>query len=308
MKLIHVSRLVLLSGAMSLGCAAVAQVEGPIATRVIVRAESKTDAAVLHAADVQLEIGGHAAAITAFQPLMSARGPRVEVALLIDDGLRSSFGLQLKELEKFVADTASPNVAVGVGYMQNGRAIFPAGFSTEAEVATKAIRVPLAAVGVSASPYFCLSDLLKHWPTSGDAAHVVLMITDGNDPYNGAAVPSNQDSPYVDTAVRDAQRAGVPVYSIYFGRREVNSEFGSLSGQSYLQQVAEGTGGKSFNIGSINPVSIAPYLKEFERALRESYLMKFQTNARKSERLKISTKVDGVKLRAQEETQPAKAR
>ena len=87
---------------------------------------------------------------------------------------------------------------------------------------------------MSASPYFCLSEFAKNWPGTpvearrnpealdamGPAAagtrkaRFVLMITNGVDPYNGSTSILNQDSPYVATAVRDAQRAGAAVYSI----------------------------------------------------------------------------------------------
>src|SRR5207248_1200936 len=112
--------------------------------------------------------------------------PRVEVAVMIDDGLRGNFGQQLREIDNFIDATVAPNVAVGIGYMRNGRVDFPVGFSTEAEQEKKAVRLPMSSAGISGSPYFCLQDLVKHWPTKTGAAHVVLMITNGIDPYNGS--------------------------------------------------------------------------------------------------------------------------
>ncbi len=276
-----------------------AQDEGPAMVRVVVRAETKNQApATLQASDLKLEFGGKKADISRVQPLMRQGGRPVEVALLIDDGLRSNFGTQLQEVEQFVTKTASPQVAVGVGYMRNGHAEFPSGFSTDPEQELKAVRLPISGAGVDGSPYFCLDDLLKRWPTNTGAARVVLMITSGIDRYNGSVSPMNQDSPYVQQAMENAQKAGVPVYSIYYGRREVNSGLGSFSGQSYLGQVAEGTGGEAFNQGTINPVSLAPYFTQFDRALQESYLVSFQTSSRKLERLKVSSTVSGLKVHA----------
>ncbi len=286
----------ILSGA---AVTASAQVEGPATVRVIVRAESKGDAAPLQPADVKIEFNGTKMDAASIRPLVRAGSRPVEVAVLLDDGLRGNFGSQLKDLEDFVDATASPQVAVGIGYMRNGVAEFPAGFSTEAEQEKKAVRLPLSSRGISGSPYFCLQELVKHWPTNTGAPRVVLMITNGIDYYNGSVSPLNQDSPYVSQAVTDAQRAGVPVYSIYYGGRQVNAALPSFSGQSYLSQVGEGTGGNSFNGGQINPPSLSPYFKQFDRALQESYLVTFQASSRKLERLKVSTKVSGVKLRAQ---------
>ncbi|MGI4756302.1 MAG: hypothetical protein ACRYGF_05560 [Janthinobacterium lividum] len=279
-----------------------AQDEGPTTLRVVVRAEAKHDAVppVLKASDLQVEFDGKKTNITHLDPLSRPNGTPVEVALLIDDGLRGNFGTQLRDVEQFVQATAGPQVSLGVGYMRNGRAEFPAGFSTDPEREVGAIRLPISSAGISGSPYFCLQDLVKHWPTNTNAAHVVLMITNGIDYYNGSVSPLNQDSPYVATAVTDAQRAGVPVYSIYYGRRELSANLPSFSGQSYLSQVAEGTGGKLFNGGQINPPSLTPYFKEFNTALRESYLVSFVTGSHKLERLKISTSVDGVKVHAQQ--------
>lgn len=197
-------------------------------------------------------------------------------------------------------NTASPNTAVGVGYMRNGGVDFPVGFSTEPEKELQAIRLPISMAGVDGSPYFCLQDLLKKWPAHRGVARVVLMITSGIDRYNGSVSPLNQDSPYVAQAVTDAQRSGVPVYSIYYGRREVNGNLSSFSGQSYLSQMAEGTGGETLNGGTINPVSLDPYFKRFEDDLRESYLVTFQTGLSRLERVKVSSSTKGVKLRAQQ--------
>ena len=129
------------------------------------------------------------------------------------------------------------------------------------------------------------------------------MITNGIDYYNGSVSPLNQNSPYVEEAVADAQRAAIPVYSIYYGRREVSSNLGSLSGQSYLNQVAEGTGGESFVQGTINPVSLRPYFNDFNKALAQTYVGTFDLASRKLERLKVSTTIPDVKVKAQQQIQ-----
>ena len=273
--------------------------EGPAPVSVVVRAETKGEAVSLQPNDLKVEFNGKVVPIQSLQSLAGNSQLHVEVALLIDDGLRGNFGTQLRDVENFVQTTAGPGVAVGVGYMRNGGAYFPEGFSTEPEKEVKAVRLPLSTAGIDGSPYFCLQDLVKKWPQHPNTARVVLMITNGIDRYNGSVSPTNQDSPYVAQAITDAQRAAIPVYSIYYGRREVNSGLGSFSGQSYLSQMAEGTGGDTFNSGTINPVSLTPYFKQFQTALRESYLVTFQTANQKQQRLKVSSNTKGVKLRAQ---------
>ncbi len=309
--LLFASTLALASSAGSLAQVSAAQNEGPQPTRILVRAEAKGDAATsLKASDVTFEVDGKPVQLKGLVPVIGAaglsgkaRGQEVEVAVLIDDGLRSNFGVQLRDLENFVTTTVGPTTSVGVGYMRNGAAYFSSGFSKDPEVELKAVRLPISASGIDGSPYFCLQELVKHWPTNTGAARVVLMITNGIDRYNGSVSPLNQNSPYVDQAITDAQRANVPVYSIYFGPRSVNSQLGSFSGQGYLGKVAQETGGILFNQGSINPVSLTPYFRQFQQALGNTYLATFLDARPRLESLRVRSNVSGVKVRAQSQVQ-----
>ena len=190
------------------------------------------------------------------------------------------------------------------------------GFTTDYAAAAAQLRLPLSMSGVNGSPYFSLSAFVKQWPGAAEPsspnqpatapriasrARFVLMITNGVDLYNGSVSPLNQDSPYVPNAADDAQRAGVPVYSIYFGDRAVRGRFASFSGQSYLAQIAEATGGQAFYQGSFNPVSLAPYFKQFDQAIASTYVATFDAVAQKKNtlvRLQLSANQKGVKLHA----------
>jgi hypothetical protein len=133
------------------------------------------------------------------------------------------------------------------------------------------------------------------------------MITNGVDLYNGRPTIMNQDSPYVDAAQTDAQRAGAAVYSIYFPDAGFRHAYGSFSGQSYLQQVGDATGGTLFNNGSIPPVSIAPYLDQFGRAINATYELGFKAAAGKRDaltRIKVKSNQPGVKIRAPQSVRP----
>ena len=134
-------------------------------------------------------------------------------------------------------------------------------------------------------------------------AHIVLMITNGVDPYNGSTSITNQNSPYVVNAINDAQRAGIAVYSIYY--TDAGFRGGSFSGQSYLAQVAEGTGGRAYFQGTGNPVSMTPFLKEFSDAIAETYVVTFNAPANKElVPFKASTNLPGTKVRAPEQVRP----
>ena len=270
--------------------------EGPVPTTALITVQSKADTP-LNSAALKLEVDGHAAAIASVTPVAAGAA---QVAILIDDGLRGSFGVQVEDLKHFVAGLPQ-GTQVLVGYMENGTVRRATEFTTDHQAAAQSIRVPLTESGISASPYFCLSDFVKRWPAQGQGARFVLMITNGVDPYNGSASPLNQDSPYVQAAQDDAQRAGVAVYSIYYGDAGIRGRGASFSGQSYLQQVAAATGGESLYQGIITPPTLLPYLREFGDALRESYLVTFDANANHEKRdtlvrIKLKTEQAGVKL------------
>jgi hypothetical protein len=295
----------------AIGINANAQQEGPIPTQALISLDSKAPA-IPTEKDITVKVDNRP---TNLLKLAIVPPSGAQIALLIDDGLRTSVGRELESLRGFV-QSLPQGTEVFIGYMQNGRIVSAQGadpgFTTDHAAAAAAIRMSQGMPGASASPYFCLSDFVKNWPgaserqqpqSSGQTAHkarFVLMITNGVDPYNGSTSIMNQDSPYVQAATTDAQRAGVPVYSIYFsdagfGRRRG----GTFSGQSYLAQVADGTGGVAYYQGTGNPVSLAPFLKEFQTAVAETYVATFPAPAGKNPaRLKVSTTLPKTRVRA----------
>ena len=282
-------------------------VEGPVATTALISAQSKNNTP-LNTAALKLEVNGHAASISSVVPV---HPEGAQVAILIDDGLRSNFGTQIEEVKQFLGSLPA-GTQVLVGYMQNGTVRHSSGFTTDHAAAASELRLPLSSPGVAASPYFCLSDFVKHWPGQGSGARMVLMLTNGVDPYNGSVSPLNQDSPYVQAAQNDAQRAGVAVYSIYYPESRVRGGLASFSGQSYLEQVAEATGGESFYTGTITPPSIKPYLDEFRSALGESFLVTFDASTNREKRdtlvhIKLKSEQGGVKLHVPDAVHPGLA-
>ncbi len=203
-----------------------------------------------------------------------------------------------------------------VGYMQNGRVIANQGFTTDHAAAVNSLRISIGSSGVSSSPYFCLSDFTKRWPASSESgisdnqppvtrARFVLMITNGVDPYNGSTRIDNQNSPYVDAAIRDAQRAGAAVYSIYYTNAGIGGRRASFSGQSYLSQVADATGGRAFYQGTGNPVSLSPFLNQFKSDIAETYISTFSAPGNKDfVQIKLATNLPKTKLRSAGEVRP----
>ncbi len=272
-----------LSAAMLVG--AQAQQEGLLPTQALIRPQSKQNI-LPTATALTLKLNDKVTPVLSLTQVTPATS---QVALLIDDGLSRSAGVQLNDLREF-ATSLPPATELLVGYMSNGRIEVLIPFTTDHAAAAEKIRIPTGIPGISASPYFCLSDFVKHWPGNDESsssldgaprsskARFVMMITNGVDPYNGSTSLLNQDSPYVQNAVTDAQRAGVAVSSIYYRDAGFGGGSASFSGQSYLKQVSDGTGGESYYQGTFNPVSLTPFLKQFVAAISDTYIVSFNAD------------------------------
>jgi hypothetical protein len=288
--------------------------ESGIPTQTLVRADSK-DGVVPTLPTTSLLVNNKPATLTS---LVRVPPSGMQIAILIDDGLRRSASVQFDDIRKFILGL-QPGTEVMVGYMSNGTVRAESGFTTDHAAAAHAIRIPNGLPGISASPYFCLSEFVKHWPgndeaeaagpQSGNKARFVLMVTDGVDPYNGSTRITNQNSPYVQAAIDDANRAGVAVFSIYYGDAGIRGGSANFSGQSYLKQVSDATGGDTFYQGFGEPVSFQPFLRQFQTELSETFIASFDANPQgegreRLVRLKVNTTVPKLKLRHPEAIRP----
>lgn len=267
---------VVASGALLLGVSALGQGEfqgqGQVISTVLPRHEGDP-IPVFSGAGAKLKVNGKDVAVTKIVPLTGAQD-QLELVVLIDGSARSSLGQQFEEITHFV-QSLPPNVRVGIGYMQNGQTVMAGALSSDHAEVLRGLHLPGGSAGSNGSPYFCLSDLAKRWPSNEpDARREVLMVTDGVDPYNRRFDPQDQ---YMLSAIADSVRARLVVYSIFWRGQGFgdSSLFASSAGQSLLHMVAEATGGKSFWQGSGNPVSFAPYLDELSRRLRNQYEVSF---------------------------------
>jgi hypothetical protein len=313
MKRLFVAALVL-TYTLPLGIAAYAQEEGPVSTQALVNVDAKSTPPA-NASALTVAVNDHKEPLTAWSPVLPANA---QVALLIDDGLRESVGRELDSLRGFVR-TLTPGVEIFVGYMENGRVAADAPFTTDHAQAASTLHLPEGIAGASASPYLCLSDFVKKWPGSANSssamdpvatghhkARFILLLSNGVDPYNGSTSVMNQDSPYVSAAIKDAQRAGVAVYAIYFGDAGIRGGSADFSGQGYLQQLAEGTGGLNLWEGTGNPQSTAPFLAMFQHAVAETYIATFIAPVGRDPQdlVRVKFSAPKAKLRAPELVRP----
>lgn len=278
--------------ASALGAAPLLAQENTVSAQTVVTVVPKSgEAAPLQKQDLKVWANGKQSEITSWQPLRGDNAG-LEFVVLIDDSARTGLGLQLSDLAKFI-QAMPPTTLAGVAYMQNGRAAFVQNLTADHALAAKALRLTNGVPGGNASPYFCLSDLAKRWPSENRKnRREVLMITDGVDRYNLRYDP---DDPYLQAAITDSQRAGIIVYSIYYrdaGRLD-RTNYETNAGQNLLSQVAQATGGNLYWQGLSNPVSFEPFLTDLNRRLENQYELGFTAPAKsKPELVELKLKSD----------------
>ncbi|MGA8529126.1 MAG: hypothetical protein WB622_05380 [Acidobacteriaceae bacterium] len=248
---------------------------------------------------VEVSVNGKKTDVSAWQTVGRDHAP-VELVLLIDEGARTSLGRELDDITRFV-QSLPPNVKFAIGYMENGRAALAGPLTSDHTQALRGLHLPMGQPGESASPYFCLSDLAKRWP-SGDreARREVIMITDGVDYYERRYDPQD---PYMLAAIQDSVRAHLVVYSIYWRNAGFadRTEYANNTGQNLLSQVTQGTGGNSYWIGLGNPVSMQPYFEDFSRRLQNQYELGFMVPLRgkaEEETLRVRVKAPDTSVTA----------
>jgi hypothetical protein len=202
----------------------------------------------------------------------------------------------MDDIRAFITEQP-PTTLVAVGYMQNGTVSLAQNFTQDHAAAAKSLRLPQGFVGAEASPYFSLSEFVKKWPRNpATPRREVLMITDGIDTFYGGGYTD----PYVDTAIQDAQCAGVVVYSLYTAGSGhfAHTYWRIYWGQNYLAQLSEETGGESFYfLGAQAPVSFEPYLNQMGQRLMRQFLLTFLAKPQKkagTEPVKVSSEIRGV--------------
>ena len=196
----------------------------------------------------------------------------LQLAIVIDNSAsQGAVATQLNDLAAFVR-MQPRSVAVGVFYAVNGTVQVASRFSTNHDAVAKTLRLPFGPrAGASPSIYVSISELVKHhWPVTG-ARREILLISSGVD-----RLERGPQSPYVQAAIEDTQRAGVTVHTIYTGTslRFAQSLPGQYAQQN-LVQITDGSGGEAFFQGLVTPVSFTPYLNQLDMILHNQYFLTF---------------------------------
>ena len=231
------------------------------------------------------------------------RHTSLDLAILIDNSLDSSLGLQLSDISNFIR-ALPPSTRVAIYYSEYGSAQKVQDFTVNRDLAAKALRIPLGRSQEGSSIFQATSDLLKHLP-AGTARNrrAVLLISNGIDLFRGV----NDSNPGINmdlqAAIDSAQRAEVTFYTIFAnGAAHVSgNSFLITNGQGCLSRLASETGGEAFFQGLQTPLSFAPYLHQLSKLLGQQYRLTFRAQLGKKKEfvpLKVTTELSGVELQA----------
>jgi hypothetical protein len=223
-----------------------------------------------------------------------------QILLLFDDSAGGSFDTQLPELKNFITSLPA-NAEVAIAYMHNGFSQMACEFTPDHAKAANSLRISEGMGGADVSPYDSLSDAVKKWPASdANTRREVIMISSGIEGLGGGLPP---DNPYVNAGISSAIKAGVTVYAIYnpgFGHAG-HSLWMATSGQNFLSQLTDETGGELYTVGFGSAVSFAPFLADILKRQSEQYVVTFEARAEKKSGLqpvKIRAMAKGISLAA----------
>ena len=230
--------------------------------------------------DVNVTEGKTRLNVTGWAPVQSSGHGHLQLAILIDNALRTSIeGQQIDDLRNFIT-SLPPSTSVGVFYGMNGAAEPAAPFSTNHQAVAEKLRLSMGrSGGDSPSIYLSLADLVSHWEPQASTRREVLLLSSGVDALN----PGVED-PYFDSTLDKVQSAGVVVHTIYDGSNRFGSTFRGDISQGKLAQITSESGGEGFFDGTGAPVSIAPYLNRLNQILANQYLLTFTTARSKHEK------------------------
>jgi VWFA-related protein len=269
----------------------------PITTVVTITGKKFAAPPAISKDDITVREGDNRRDIVNFMPAQGDRAG-LQLAIVIDDSLRKSFGNQLKALSSFIT-SQPPSTSVGVFYASNGTITAASQFNPDSEAVAKTVRMPSGTYGAASSIYQSMMQLIAGWPVTG-ARREILLFSDGFD-----YLRKDRFSPDVQLTIDKAQQAGVVIHAIFestAGRPGVSRRVIHW-GQGNLNQITDGTGGYAFFSGDSAPLSIDPYLAQFGTILKNQYFLTFTSDRSKKEKgeyrgIKVVTERKDIDIKA----------
>ena len=212
------------------------------------------------------------------QSLLSIRRPAdnpVTLAVLLQDDLVSSIASEARGVANFIRDLPAGS-RVMVGYIRSGSLQVRRRFTTDLDRAAASVRPPLSSASASPfNPYVEIIEALRRFDSQPLGRRAILVVSDGLDVSRGLDSSSPSDSIDLARAIREAQRRGVAIYSIFAPPAVSGNRLLIGNGQSSLQRLSDETGGRAFFQGTSAPVSFQPFLKEISSTLERQIALTY---------------------------------
>ncbi|HEX8475077.1 MAG TPA: hypothetical protein VF666_13690 [Pyrinomonadaceae bacterium] len=209
---------------------------------------------------------------TSTEQMAQVRVP-LNLAILVQDDLVSRVGNELKLTREFIRSLPAGS-RVMISYVRAGSLQVRQGFTTDLELAAKALRVPVGSTAASPfNPYVEVKEALRRFDAAErENRNALLLISDGLDVSRGFDSSSSINSIDLQGAIREAKRRNVAVYTFYAPSVGLTSWNRTAVGygQSALNRLANETGGRAFFQGT-GYVTFNAYFKNLSRTLNEQY-------------------------------------
>ena len=212
------------------------------------------------------------------QSLLSIRRPAdnpVTLAVLLQDDLVSSIASEARGVANFIRDLPAGS-RVMVGYIRSGSLQVRRRFTTDLDRAAASVRPPLSSASASPfNPYVEIIEALRRFDSQPLGRRAILVVSDGLDVSRGLDSSSPSGSIDLARAIREAQRRGVAIYSIFAPPAVSGNRLLIGNGQSSLQRLSDETGGRAFFQGTSAPVSFQPFLREISSTLERQIALTY---------------------------------
>jgi len=239
------------------------------------------------------------------QDVLSIRRPNetpLTLAVLMQDDLVSSVSNETRGIADFVRRQPLGTRAM-VGYIRAGSLEVRRKFTGDLEKAADSVRPPLGIASAAPfNPYVEIIEALKRFDSQPAGRRSILVVSDGLDVARGFDSASPSQSLDLQRAIKEAQRRGVAIYSIYapaVSTAAGNNQVLVSYAQSSLEQLSNETGGHAYFQGTGAPISFDRFLSEidtsFSRQLAVTYL---STHVNKGfHRLEVKSQDRSIELR-----------
>ena len=202
----------------------------------------------------------------------------INLAVVVQDNLDWRVNSEIKVLKDFIQNLPEGS-QVMTAYLTIGGAIVTQELTTDKKQAADSLRIirdisfpPIF------SPYDGVRDVVKHFDDKTIGRKMMLVVSDGLDMSGGYIYASPYFSISLDRAIRDAQRSGISVFTIYAPSedRKPYGRFAINYGQGSLIRLADETGGESY-IG-LSMINFSPFLEEFKESFPRQWLITYRSS------------------------------